>query len=193
LDSFDVMNTTTFVSACASVLLVGALAVPSHAHAQPVPNTGQVAAGIDVGLFLPSDDQFDSSITGGGYFEFYLSPRLGLRTGATAMRPAYTRGNGEQERQIRLGADLIYNWEGGRIHPFVGGGVGWHMMGLYDRDGVKVNDGHNRMGLSVLGGLELFMSREWALKAEGRYQSVGDIPLVDPSGFALTVGMKRYF
>lgn len=176
-------------------LLASMLAVPAAVHAQPVPNEGQVAAGIDVGVFMPTDDQFDSSIVGGGFFEFYLSPRIGVRGGVTAMRPSYTRGNGEQERQMRLGADVIYNWESGAIHPFAGAGIGWHMMSLRDRDGVKVGatPDHNRFGVSVLGGAEIFLNRDWAFKGEARYQKVAETPLVDPSGFALTVGLKRYF
>jgi opacity protein-like surface antigen len=187
------MTIKPLASSVAALAMAVAALTPTGAAAQPVPDAGQVAAGIDLGLFLPSDDQFDSSITGGGFFEFYLSPRVGLRTGVMAMRPAYTRGNGEQERQIRLGADLIYNWEGGNVHPFAGAGIGLHNFGLYDRDGVKVGESANKLGLSLLGGVELFLSREWTFKAEGRYQSVGESRRVDPSGFALTFGVKRYF
>lgn len=186
------MHNTSFASIGAGILLAVTLALPSRVHAQPVPDTGQIAAGIDLGWFVPSDDQFDSSIAGGGYFEFYLTPRLGLRTGATAMRPAYVRGVEEQERQLRLGADLVYNWETGRVHPFVGAGVGWHLMRLYER-GENIGPNHNKLGLSLLGGAEVFVSRAWAIKGEARYQWVADTPLVNPSGFALTAGLKRYF
>jgi opacity protein-like surface antigen len=175
------------------VLLASAiLAAPEPATAQPVPNTGQVAAGVDVGLFLPTDSQLDSSFTGGGFFEFYLTPRLGLRTGVMSMRPGYQGRNDEQERQIRLGADLIYNWEYGQLHPFLGGGTGVHMLRTH-AGGQNVGTNHNKLGFSALGGFEYFLSRDWTVKTEGRYHWVSDIPFVDPSGFALTVGLKRYF
>ena len=186
------MKTPTFAPLPVFLLASVMLAMPAEAIAQPVPSTGQVAAGIDVGLFLPSDDQFDTSITGGGFFEFYLTPRIGVRTGVMAMRPSYQRGTDEQERQIRLGADLIYNWEYGHIHPFAGGGLGMHLLRTYD-DGQNVGTNYSKVGVSALGGFEYFLNREWTVKTEGRYQWVGDIPLVNPNGFALTIGLKRYF
>lgn len=169
-----------------------ATGAPAAAAAQPVPQAGQVAAGVDLGLFLPADAQFESSITGGGFFEFFLTSRAGLRAGAMAMRPAYVRGSGEQERQIRIAVDLVHNWEHGRVHPFAGAGVGLHLLRLWD-EGVAVGERAAKLGVSALGGAEFFLSREWTLKAEGRYQWVGDRPLVNPDGFALTVGIKRYF
>lgn len=186
------MMTTSFPSIAMILLALSLVVMPSTAVAQPVPNEGQVAAGIDVGLFLPSDDQFESSITGGGFFEFYVTPRWGVRAGVMAMRPEYTRGVDEQERQIRLGADLIHNWEFGRVHPFAGAGLGWHMLRLYER-GEHLGPSHNKLGVSALAGAEAFVSRDWTVKGEARYQFVGKTPLVDPSGFALTIGIKRYF
>jgi hypothetical protein len=39
-----------------------------------------------------------------------------------------------------------------------------------------------------------FFNRRAALKAEGRYHMVGDTQFgADPSGLALTIGVKRYF
>jgi opacity protein-like surface antigen len=169
-----------------------ALALPAPALGQPVPDRGQVALGAEVGIFLPSDDQLDSSITGGGLMEVYLTPRVGVRGSVKAMRPEYDRGTDEQERQVRLGADVIYNWEGGRLHPFAGGGVGLHFLRFTD-NGEGIGDTDTKLGASVLGGFEYFLNRAWTIKTEGRYQWVDDKPLVDPDGFAVTFGLKRYF
>jgi opacity protein-like surface antigen len=192
LDSPIFMKRAT--STLFAVCLLGAalLATPATAAAQPVPDSGQVAAGVDLGLFLPPDDRLDSAFIGGGFFEFYLTPRVGVRTSVMSLRPEYQGRLDEQERQVRIGADVIYNWEYVQIHPFVGGGIGIHLMRTHARgDNVGIN--HNKLGISALGGFEYFINRDWAVKAEGRYQWVGDIPFVDPSGFALTLGIKRYF
>lgn len=143
-------------------------------------------------MFLPADDLLSGSFTGGGLVEVYVTPRLGLRASVSAIRAEYERDANQQERQVRLGGDLIYNWEGGRIHPFVGGGLGLHFLRYYDHgDNIEPND--TKFGASVLGGLEYFLNRAWTFKTEGRYQWVDDRPASDPDGFALTFGVKRYF
>ena len=95
--------------------------------------TGQVAIGGDIGVFLPADEQFDPAIiVGGGLVEVYAAPRVGIRGSVFATAPEYKRGDDEDERQIRLGLDVIYNWEGGKVHPFVGAGVGMHLLQFTD-------------------------------------------------------------
>lgn len=171
---------------------VAALAIPVTSSAQPVPDAGQVAAGGDIGLFLPSDGQVEASIAAMGFVEYYLTPRLGLRGSISATRPSYSRGTDEQERQLRLGADVIYNWERGQIHPFAGGGLGIHFLRFNDHgDNIEPND--TKAGLSALGGVEVFLNRAWTFKAEGRYQWVDDRPLYDPDGLVMTFGFKHYF
>jgi opacity protein-like surface antigen len=184
-------NFITIPTTVLSALLMVALAAPG-ADAQTVPESGQVAAGAELGLFAPTDGQFDGALIGGGLVEVYLTDRVSVRGSVLATAPAYVRGTEEDERQIRLGADGIYNWEMGRVHPFAGAGVGLHLLQLTD-EGESVGDSETKAGLSVLGGLEYFLSRRWTLKAEGRYQWVANLPLVNPDGFALTVGLKRYF
>lgn len=175
-------------------LLAGLLcfAAPSTSSAQPVPNAGQMAAGGEVGVFLPSDDQLDGSFIVGGFFEYYFTPRLSIRGSLSETRPNFSRGNDEQERQLRLGGDVIYNWEHGKIHPFAGGGLGFHRLRFFD-DGDNFGDNDTEVGVSGLGGVEVFLNRAWTFKIEGRYQWVDDRPSSDPDGFALTFGVKRYF
>jgi opacity protein-like surface antigen len=108
------------------------------------------------------------------------------------MRNEYDRGNDDEERQIRFGGDVIYNWEFGTVHPFAGVGLGYHLLRFYDDDeNIEPND--NEAGVQVLGGAEFFLNRQWTIKGEARYQWVGDRPLVDPDGLGLTIGVKRYF
>jgi opacity protein-like surface antigen len=173
-----------------SVLWMMLNLLPTIAAAQPL--AGQFAAGGDVGLFFPADDQFDSAAIWGGFLEGYATRRVGIRGSVFVTSPEYERGTDEHERQIRLGADVIYNWEGGRVHPFVGAGLGAHLMQFTD-NGEEIGDSDTRLGFGALGGLEYFVNRAWTVKGEVRYQWVDDQRGVDPDGVALTIGLKRYF
>lgn len=180
-------------SSCLTRLALSAFCAtlfPAAVAAQP--NAGQVAVGAEFGVFLPADEQLDSGLVGGGLIEFYATPRVGIRGTVTAIRNDYERGGDDEERQLRFGADVIYNWEFGSVHPFLGGGVGVHLLRFYD-EGDNIGPNDTEFGTQVLGCAEFFMNREWTIKAEGRYQWVGDRPLFNPDGLALTIGVKRYF
>lgn len=186
------------LSCLRSVILPGVLlmaisvGLPAPAAAQPVPDAGQVAAGGEIGVFLPKDEQLSAGIVGGGLLEFYATPRVGIRGSLMAIRNGYDRRDDDDERQLRLGVDVIYNWEYGSVHPFVGAGLGMHFLRFY-RDGDNEGPNDTEFGMQLLGGAEFFLNRAWTVKAEGRYQFVGDRPNLDPDGLALTIGLKRYF
>jgi hypothetical protein len=164
--------------------------VPTLAAAQP--RTGQTAIGADVGIYFPADDQLSNGLMADGFVEFYATPRVGVRGILTAIRNGYDREDDDDERQIRIGADVIYNWEGGAIHPFVGAGFGVHFLRFY-RDGDNEGDNDTEVGTNLLGGLELFFSPSATVKIEGRYQWVPDRPSLDPDGFGVLIGFKKYF
>jgi hypothetical protein len=179
------VNRVVLAAACAVLL-------PLAAAAQPVPDTGQVAIGAEFGIFLPTDDRLATGLVGGGLIEVYAAPRLGIRGSVTAIRAGYDREDDDDERQIRLGVDAIYNWEFGAIHPFAGAGIGVHFLRFY-RDGDNEGPNDTEFGWQALGGAEFFLNREWTVKAEGRYQWVADRPNLNPDGLALTLGLKHYF
>ena len=183
------MNTTALFSP-GIITTLALLSLPLTAVAQP--REGQVAAGGDIGLFFPSDDQFDGALLGGGFVELYPSARVGIRPGLFVTSPEYERGTDDNERQMRLGVDVIYNWEGGAIHPFVGAGIGAHFLQTTS-NGDDIGDSDTKLGFALLGGIEYFLNRAWTIKGEGRYQWVDDRPGVNPDGTALTIGLKRYF
>ncbi len=176
------------------VRLFGAVALlslfPTWALAQP--HTGQVAAGGDIGVYIPTDEQLSTGWIGDGFLEFYATPRLGFRPIVTAIRTGYDRFDDDDERQLRLGLDVIYNWEGGNIHPFAGVGAGVHFLRFY-RNGNHEGPDDNNFGANVLGGVEIFFNPTWTVKLEGRYQWVQDRPAIDPDGLGLLVGLKKYF
>jgi hypothetical protein len=185
------MNTSALHHLIGRILIAALiLFLPLTATAQP--RDGQVAVGGDIGLFFPSDDQLDGALSGGAFIEVFSSSRIGIRPSLFVTSPEYDRGTDEHERQMRLGVDVIYNWEGGRVHPFVGAGLGAHFLQFTD-NGEEIGDSDTKLGLGLLGGLEYFLNRAWAVKGEGRYHWVDDERGVNPDGLALTIGLKRYF
>jgi hypothetical protein len=174
------------------VLLTLMTIAASPAFAQRrVPDTGMMAAGGEVGFFVP-DDEFETSPIFGGLFEYYVTPRLGLRGSVLFMDPEFDRGTDDSLRHARLGFDVIYNWELGKWHPFAGGGLGVHVLQLKE-NGHSLGDSDNELGFTGLGGVEYFFNRRTTFKIEGRLMFVDDFGPSDPSGFAATFGIKRYF
>ena len=181
-------NSATALRVALAIGLLSLVPVPLAAQ----PRAGQVALGADVGVFFPADDQLASGLMADGFVEFYATPRLGLRAIVTAIRNGYDREDDDDERQLRLGFDVIYNWEGGNIHPFVGAGIATHFLRFY-RDGDNQGPNDTKFGGNILGGAEFFVNPEWTVKLEARYQWVQDRPNLDPDGLGLLVGVKKYF
>ena len=98
-------------------------------------------------------------------YEYYVTPRVSLRTGFGWANPSYKGGALDSLRQVPLRLDVNYNWEGGRWHPFVGTGVG----------------------------VEYFFARNATIKGEARYHAITDTRAQDPSGLVMTIGLKTYF
>jgi hypothetical protein len=172
-----------------------ALALPSAAQAQRrMPAAGSGAVGGDVGIFLPQDDELDSGLVLDGFYEYYFEPRTSLRLMVGYMNPGLDREDDDSLRYVRVGGDVVYNWEGGAIHPFVGAGLGVYMMQFKD-NGESVGDSESKFGGNLFGGVELFTSPTFSVKGEAKYHIVGEIEntSVNPSGLSLTIGVKKYF
>ena len=175
-----------------SIVFVCSLLVPAAASAQRVPATDSGAIGGDVGVFVPSSDELDSSLALEGFYEYYFTPRASVRTGLGWTNPSFSRGNDDHLRLFRVAVDGVYNWEGGAIHPFAGAGLGIYFLQPTD-NGESVEDSETQPGVSLFGGFEYFTSRTTAIKAEARYHLVGDAFGLNPDGLALTIGVKMYF
>ena len=176
------------------LLIVGALlGVPGSTAAQErVPQAGTTAAGIDVGAFIPTNDGLSNSLLLNVLYEYYVTPRVSFRTDFGWSNPAFTGGGVDSLRQMPLRFDVNYNWEGGRWHPFVGTGVGLYFM-QFRADEEAIGGTETRFGLNTGGGIEYFFNRSVAVKGEGRYHAVANARGMDPSGIALTMGLKTYF
>ena len=111
------------------------IAVPAQAQRREARNPHQGSSAVlgEVGLFLPTQDGMTTGPAVEGAYEYYLTARNSLRLGAGWANPKLDREHSDSTRQVRLGADLIHNWEGGAVHPFVGAGVGSYFLTLFGR------------------------------------------------------------
>jgi opacity protein-like surface antigen len=167
---------------------------PAAAAAQErAPHTGSTAVGIDVGTFMPTDSQLDNALIVNALLEYYVTPRVSLRTDFGLTDPGFARESTDSLRQIPLRLDVNYNWEGGKWHPFVGAGVGAYFMRFKD-NGRPFGDTETKPGFNLGGGVEYFTGRTVSLKGEARYHSIGELRNgQDPSGLVLTGGLKKYW
>lgn len=175
------------------ILTALVVALPCAAFAQgrtPAADSG--AVGGDVGVFFPRDASLDSGPTLEGFYEYYLSPRVSIRMGAGWSNPKRAAEHEDSLRQVRIALDVVHNWEGGAIHPFVGAGIGVYFLQRRD-NGESFGDSENKLGGTIFGGAEFFTGRTVAIKAEARYHLVKDAFGVNPDGLGLTVGVKKYF
>lgn len=141
---------------------------------------------------MPHDSAMTSGPAIGGFYEHYLTARDSLRLGAEWQNPKRDVEHADSVRQIRIGGDLIHNWEGGAIHPFVGAGLAAYVLQPRD-NGTSVGDSATKLGGTLLGGAEFFASKTFSVKGEARYNVVSKWNGYDPSGLALTIGVKSYF
>ena len=178
------------IKACA--LAVGILLVPGAAAAQGrTPRAESAAVGGDIGVFLPAADQLGSGLALEGFYEYYLTSRTSIRTGLGWGNPKFDREEEDSLRHFRVALDLVYNWEGGTIHPFVGAGLGIYFLQVRD-NGESIGDSETKPGGTLFGGIEMFTSDTLSVKAELRYHLIGDIG-INPDGASLTIGLKKYF
>ena len=176
-----------------SAVVAAVLTMPEGAFAQArQPAEGAVAVGGAVGAFLPTEDALDTALYLEGQFQFQFSPRVGVRFGVGWTDPQFAREDEDSLRQIRIGADLLYNWEHGAWHPYVGAGLGAHLLQEKD-NGRDLGDSESELGGAVLGGVEYFFTDDTVISGEARYQFVQDIRGLSPSGLLLAAGVKKYF
>jgi opacity protein-like surface antigen len=177
------------------ILIALVAAMPATALAQGrVPATDSGAVGVDVGIFLARDADLNNGLTLEGFYEYYFSPRMSVRTGLGWANPQYheNRDPDASLRMVRVAVDLVHNWEGGQVHPFVGAGIGTYFLQRRNA-GQNFGESETKLGGTLLGGVEIFSGPTFAVKAEGRYHIVPRTFGIDPDGFALTVGVKTYF
>lgn len=177
------------------IIVLGSCVIsPRMAAAQErAPHTGSTAVGVDAGAFIPRDGQLDLAPIVNVLLEYYVTPRVSLRTDFGVTNPNFVRESSDSLRQIPLRVDLNYNWEGGKWHPFVGTGVGAYFIQARD-NGESFGASETKAGFNVGGGAEYFTGRTVSLKGEARYHMIGRTASgLDPSGLVFTAGLKKYW
>jgi hypothetical protein len=168
------------------------LAWPSAALAQRTPHSGSTAVGGDVGLYIPQESGMSTGPDVDGFFEYYVTARDSVRVDFGWANPKFERETSDSMRQIRVGGDVIHNWEGGSVHPFVGAGLGAYSLQQKD-NGNDFGDSNTRIGGNLLAGVEYFTSNTFAIKGEAAYHIISKINDFNPSGLLLSIGGKVYF
>ena len=160
----------------------------------PVP--GMLAIGASIGADIPSDPALDNGLDIAGTIEGYLTSRVSLRGQFGAgwwdivgqrfsgtVKPFYVDGN------------VVYNWEGGILHPFVTGGIGMYRFRSTE-DGLAGSD--TKVGFNVGGGFEYFFAPRATFTGEALYHKVDSFATPratfgDGSFWRIALGIKGYF
>ena len=170
----------------------------SHAYAQRrVPAEGMWALGGSVGAGVPSDPSLANGLNLAGNLERYVTPRVSIRgqLGGTWSDIVGRHFTGTMN-PVFLDGNVVYNWEGGKLHPFVTGGVGMYFYRSSINGAPAMTD--TKPGFDVGGGLELFYNRRTAMTVEALYHAVGAVnsslaTFNDGQFWTVGVGVKRYF
>ncbi len=189
------MRVSVAVLALGSIVSIGV--TPASAQRRgPVPNTGMAAIGGSIGASVPSDASLQNGPELAGQIEGYLTPRVSIRGQVGAAWWDITgRGFRGTVKPVFVDGNVVYNWEGGAIHPYVTGGFGLYHYG-FDIPGANGTD--NKFGVDLGGGLEFFFRRHATLTGEVLYHAVSTpthSPVTDFESrfWTLSMGVKRYF
>ena len=172
------------------VIMVGSSAPAAFAQAR-VPDTGMGALSGSIGVIFPKEP-FEADLALAGAFDYYVTPRVSIRPGVMWADPNVENSE-ESLRRFSLGADVIYNWERGKWHPFVGAGIGAYFF-QSKFDGESFRDDETNIGGNIGGGIEYFTSRTLTIKGEVQYHFIEQGNLFDsPSALTMMIGLKKYF
>jgi len=173
-----------------STLVLALSPIATLGATSTAPKKGDMAASFNAGVVRAFDNHFDDlEPVFTGSFEYYTSPRVSWRglLGVTSFDADFP-GGGSVDATFLTG-NILYNWEGGSVHPYVTGGVG-----VYQKDGsssLPSEFDETVIGLNGGGGIDWFLGSRWALEFEGTLHGLtGE----DPNTFLLaTAGIKFWF
>jgi opacity protein-like surface antigen len=174
-------------------LLLGcaALAWSGAPCAAASPRTGDIAFTAAVGAHSAlGDDDFGEQAGLSAALDFHWTARNSLRgTLGVLQLPAQESGRRGSITTLYATVNVSHNWFGGRLFPFVTGG-----LGLYGVDEDVARDGdrdHLALGINGGGGVEVRLGDSWTLRLEGLVHVLtGD----EPSPLAAaSLGLKYYF
>ena len=185
------------------VLMLSVIAAPAIAQTRsterrstPVPAPDQVAVGFSAGFAMPSASGLDTGMGISAQIERYLTSRASLRGQLSgAWTDVFAQPFEGSVKPMAVNGNLVYNWEGGKIHPYVTGGVGFYR---YRFSEAGLTGASNKLGTNVGGGAEVFFTRRDALTVEALAHVVpgtvtSTLTTYEPSYWTLGFGYKMYF
>jgi len=99
------------------------------------------AVGGSAGVAAPTDDTLSAGFDLAGSVEGYLTSRVSVRAQVSgAWWDIVGRGFTGTVSPFVFDGNLVYNWEGGKVHPFVTGGVGAYHYGSHIDHGTDGGD-----------------------------------------------------
>ena len=154
------------------------------------------AIGGSAGVTTPHDPSLDNGLEVAGNVERYFTPRVSVRAQvAGSSWDVVGRHFTGTVTPLRVDGNVVYNWEGGAVHPYVTAGVGayrYHSSLSATPDASDTN-----AGLDLGGGVEYFLKGRAAVTVEALYHRVGafNTPLAtfnDGSYWSIDFGLKGY-
>jgi opacity protein-like surface antigen len=193
------MRQRIVVLATAVVLLVTFGVTPALAQRRTgrTPTEGMWGLGGSVGSAAPTDASLQSGLEVSGNLETYLTSRVSVRGQVgTSWSDITGRHFTGTITPTFFDANVVYNWEGGVIHPFITAGVG--VYHFHASESATQDQSDTKAGLNGGGGLEFFFDRRTTLTGEVGYHKVGafNTPLAtfdNGSFWRVALGLKRYF
>ena len=161
-----------------------------------VPDEGMWAVGGSLGVALPNDASLSNGFDLAGNLEGYLTPRVSVRGQVSgAWWDIVGRGFSGTISPVVFDGNLVYNWEGGKWHPFVTGGAGVYHYRADINNGIDGSD--TKFGGDFGGGVEYFFTRRSTITGEGLYHAVSTFAspaaTFDGSFWTFRAGLKHYF
>ena len=188
-----------------SILMAGAIAIglsgPASAQTRrteraPVPDKGMVALTVSTGVTMPNEPILGSGLGFGASVETYITRRVSMRGQLTgASLDVLAHGITGTNSPVALDGNVVYNWEGGRWHPYVTGGVGVYRYKFTENSRVTTD---GKVGVDFGGGAEYFLGRRDAVTGEVLLHrmkglALGHFAVYDPDYWSLSVGYKKYW
>ncbi len=176
------LRTRTWI--LASALAVGCPML-ARAQAQRMPREGGLSVWGTGGFVSPSEGAFSSAFGVSGGIDYFFTRALSIGVAAGGWRTSTDLGSHANE--LYFDAVGTYNWEMGQFHPFVQGG-----LGLY-REDFPARSASTKFGGFAGGGLDVFVSRTWALEGAARYHAAESTSGLEGNFFEALAGVKVYF
>lgn len=174
-------------------LVAAAIALlPALASAQRMPREGGGAVFGGLGISNPTDEDFDASFGFSGGFEYFLTRNFSIGALGGAWKSDVDFADDIDAKEAYADFTAAYNWEGGRYHPYVQGGLGAYFVDF------PFGDSDTEFGGFVGGGLDVFFARAAAFDVALRYHIVPGVDIgfgreFDANFFEAHAGVKFYF